>query len=241
MLTSAKHGVKVRVSGCSLLRQLGVYRAENIEVFFDAARSSVIGTLPANDREAMVTGRFLDDPSLLDQFIELAATDGDYGSLVRFQGSIGRYPALMEANFTSWIERKRANPEMHFAVSGFCTPDYTRDLEAAGTPVYEETTRATHAIAALAGFARSFRERRLRSAVPDHVSLPTGFVNELAAARVPTVPARTVFEAGEAAADLGFSVVLKVLSADTLHKNDIRTVRLGISDRAAAEVALNNP
>ena len=39
----------------SLFRQFGVYRAESIEEFFDVARSSVIGTLPANDRVAMVT------------------------------------------------------------------------------------------------------------------------------------------------------------------------------------------
>ena len=40
-----------------------------------------------------VTGQFLNDPSLLDQAIELAATSGDYGSLVSFQGSIGRNSA----------------------------------------------------------------------------------------------------------------------------------------------------
>ena len=93
-----------------------------------------------------VNGQFLNEPSLLDQFIELAATNGDYGSLVSFQGSIGRNPALMEATLASWIARKRANPDMHFAVSGFCTPEYTRDLEAAGIPVYEEATHATRAV-----------------------------------------------------------------------------------------------
>ena len=67
-----------------------------------------------------------------------------------FQGSIGRNPALMEATLASWIERKRANPDKHFAVAGFCTADYTRDLEGAGIPVYEEATHATRAVAALA-------------------------------------------------------------------------------------------
>ena len=195
-----------------------------------------------------VTGQFLNDPSLLDQFIELATTNGDYGSVVSFQGSIGRNPALMEATRGAWIERKSANPETHFAVSGFCTEDYTRDLEAAGIPVYEEATHATRAIAALAGFARSFRERRARPDVPAPMDLPAGPLNELAAlnivaaAGVPTVPARlagTAREAGDAAAELGFPVVLKVLSADIVHKSDIGGVRLGVSDRAAAETAFD--
>ena len=277
----------------SLFRQFGVYRAESIEEFFDIARSSVIGTRPANERVVMVTvsggvgvlmaddanarglavppmpesaqrrmlelvpfaaarnpidvtGQFLNDPTLLDQFIELAATNGDYGSVVSFQGSIGRNPALMEATRGAWIERKRANPETHFAVAGFCTEDYTRDLETAGIPVYEEATHATRAVAALAGFARSFRARRPRPAVPPPTDLPTGPVNELAAldivaaagvAVVPARHARTAREAADAAAELGFPVVLKVLSADILHKSDIGGVRLGVADRASAEAA----
>ena len=119
-----------------------------------------------------VTGQFPNDPSLLDQTTELAATNGDYGSLVSFQGSIGRDPAFMEATLTSWIERKRSNPNKHFAVSGFCTADYTRDLEAAGIPAYEE---APHALAA---FARSVRGRRPRPAVPAPASRPTVPVKE---------------------------------------------------------------
>ena len=68
-----------------------------------------------------VTGQVLNAPTLLDRAIELATGHGDYGSVVSFQGSIGRNPALMEATRGARIERKAANPEMHFAVAGFCT------------------------------------------------------------------------------------------------------------------------
>ena len=42
---------------------------------------------------------------------------------------------FMEATRGAWIERKATTPEMHVAVSGFCTEDYTSDLEAAGIPM----------------------------------------------------------------------------------------------------------
>ena len=213
----------------------------------EAAQRRMLALVPfvAARNPIDVTGQFLNDPSPLDQAIELAATNGDYGSLVSFQGSIGRNPALMDATRASWIEPKRASPDKHFAVSGFCTPDYTRDLGAVGIPVYEE---AAHAVAALAGFAQSFRERRPRPAVPARASLPTGPVNEraaldiVAAAGVPVVRARhaqIAREAADAAVNLSFPVVLKVLSADILHKSDIGGVRLGIADRPAAETAFD--
>ena len=46
-------------------------------------------------------------------------------------------------------------------------------------------------------------------------------------------------EAADAASGLSFPVVLKVLSADILHKSDIGGVRLGVADRAAAETAFD--
>ena len=46
-------------------------------------------------------------------------------------------------------------------------------------------------------------------------------------------------EATEAAADLGFPIVLEVLSADILHKNNIGGVRLGVADRFSTEAAFD--
>ena len=93
-----------------------------------------------------------------------------------------------------------------------------------------------------------FVERRARPDVPAPASIPTGPVNELAAlnilatAGVPTGPARharTAREATEAAADLCFPIVLKVLSADIRHKSDIGGVRLGVAGRSSAEAAFD--
>ena len=280
----------------AIFRQLGVYRAESIEEFFDIARSCVVGTLPVNDRVAMitvsggvgvlmaddadrrglvvspmpeaaqrrmlalvpfaaprnpidVTGQILNDFSLLDQAVDLATESGDYGSVISFQGSVGRNPDMREGSRRGWLRRKAEHPGVHFAVCGFSAPDYVRDLEAAGIAVYEEATHATRAIAAMAGFARSFRTRRSRPAAVRPAALPDGPLNELAtlevlaAAGVPVVPARharTGREAAAAAAALGFPVAVKVLSPDLLHKSEAGGVRLGVGDEAAAAEAFDS-
>ena len=105
------------------------------------------GPLAAADSRIDVTGQYLNDPRLLDYAIDLAATSGDYGILVCFQESMGRFPTVIEAARASWIGRKRADPVNHFAESGFCTENYTRDLEAIEISVYEEVKFATHALA----------------------------------------------------------------------------------------------
>ena len=51
--------------------------------------------------------------------------------------------------------------------------------------------------------------------------------------------ARAAREAADAAADLGFPVVLNVLSEDILHKTDIGGVRLGVADCSTAEMAFD--
>ena len=194
-----------------------------------------------------VTGQFLNDPSLLDQAIELAATNGDYGSLVGFQGSSARNSAPMEATRAFWSERKREIPGKHFAVSGSCTPDYTRDLEAAGIPVYEEAMHATRAIAALGGL-RALIPRAVPSPGRPGTRIPPRRPHQRARRpqdrrrRRPDRAARHAHiarEAADAASGLSFPVVLKVLSADILHKSDIGGVRLGVADRAAAETAFD--
>lgn len=87
------------------------------------------------------------------------------------QGRLGAIESRARATRVSWTERKRANPDKHFAVSGFCAADHTRDLEAVGFTVYEA---ATPPIATLAGFAWSFREwRRGRPSRRPWTSPPT--------------------------------------------------------------------
>jgi acetate---CoA ligase (ADP-forming) len=59
---------------------------------------------------------------------------------------------------------------------------------------------------------------------------------EVPEGRLATSPA----EAGQAAAELGFPVAMKIVSVDVLHKTDAGGVRLGVADKAGAIRAYNS-
>jgi acetate---CoA ligase (ADP-forming) subunit beta len=76
--------------------------------------------------------------------------------------------------------------------------------------------------------------------------MPERFLNEieskalLARAHVPVVPtalARTPVEAGALADRLGLPAVVKIVSADVVHKSDVGGVRLNLETAAAVEAA----
>src|SRR5262249_43718006 len=99
------------------------------------------------------------------------------------------------------------------------------------------------AVAALAGFRRTFSERPTTQTVPTADPLPAGPLDEptalgvLAAAGIPVVPHRLTHNADEAtraANELGYPVALKVVAPEILHK----TGRGGVALRLASADAV---
>ena len=130
------------------------------------------------------------------------------------------------------------------------TPERRDALQAMGYLVYEDPSRAIHALAVLARYAAAL-ERGPAGAPPE---LPAGAprlaagaaINEvegkrlLAAAGLPAVSERLVNSAEAAAAaagELGFPVVMKIVSPDILHKSEIGGVMLNVATPEAAEAA----
>lgn len=125
------------------------------------------------------------------------------------------------------------------------------ELEAAGIPVFDDTARA---VAALSTFAK-WSERGRAEAVASDGSRPRAkrpasavvaavrksgrtaidevegkrLLAEYGVAVTPERAARTAEEAVAAARDLGWPVVVKVLSAEILHKSDCDGVRLNLA------------
>ena len=85
-----------------------------------------------------VTGQILNDRTLLDRTLELVRDQGDYGTIISYQGSVGRNPDLVADNQASWLERAPASTDTTYMVSGFCSEEFIASLEAVGVSVFEE-------------------------------------------------------------------------------------------------------
>jgi acyl-CoA synthetase (NDP forming) len=138
----------------------------------------------------------------------------------------------------------------------------TQILGSRGIPVYPEPLRAMRAVSALVRWSSS------QSRTPGHLDEPVAVggavteaadsqergpvVDEVAAKTllrefdVPTVPEQEAHDADSAAAaaaEIGFPVVLKLLSTQVAHKSDQGFVRVGLTDsgavREAAQELLN--
>jgi acyl-CoA synthetase (NDP forming) len=120
-------------------------------------------------------------------------------------------------------------------------PNKTADYEADGWVCFEDPSRAVTAIAAMGQYGASFaKAAEPKVAVPlPEVTLPETTPSEavakalLAGAGVPAVPehACSDSEAAVAAAEqIGYPVVLKILSPDILHKSEIGGVLLDVAN-----------
>jgi len=278
----------------AVFRQLGVYRAHNIEEFFDVGCACAIGSYPANNKVGIVTvsggvgvlmaddattrgldveelpkatqakflelvpfagvrnpldvtGQIINDRSLLEKAMTLVLSEGNYGSIAVFQGGSAADPQIAENQLAALMRVRKAFPDRLILVSGLLSPEFAKALEAAGMPAAREPTHSLRAIAALHQFATVFsRPHDPTKAVPSGARLASGPRNEIEAMAVLDeigVPvnrarlARSAEEAAAAAEALGFPVVLKVVSANVLHKTDVGGVKLGLADANAVHAA----
>ncbi len=196
-----------------------------------------------------VTGQIINQPDLFEKAMRLVLEEGSYDTVIGFQGAILNQPEMIQPNLDMWKTLMGAYPQKRFAVASLMGDEAQQRFEAAGIPAFREPTHATRAMAAGAYFTRAFD--RPFNWSPDVAAAGdpgTGPFTEAAAlellsgAGVPTMPTRiatTPEEAATAAAELGFPVVMKILSPDIIHKTDVGGVRLNLASaeavRAAAE------
>lgn len=149
------------------------------------------------------------------------------------------------------IAIRHAHPDRQFVVVMLSDPDVGRRLEEAGVAVFADPTRAVRAVAGAARMARLRRSAHRPNFVVNEAveGLPKGRAltefeakGLLSAAGIPVLDekvCRTAEEAIEAAGDMGFPVVVKIVSADIAHKTEIGGVVVNLQDADEVAAAVN--
>ena len=194
-----------------------------------------------------VTGQVVSDVELLELAAGEMLREGGYGSLVIFLAAAG-LTAPMQAMQKQLARGLREQfPGRVVMFSTLIDTDHQRVLENLGCATFSDPSRAIRVLAALE-FYRTQREKSAAEtpAARNTVSLRPVFYNEadamelLQAHGIPVVRRRRARSRSEAAAvarELGFPVVLKVLSPDITHKSDVGGVMLDLADEDAVAAA----
>ncbi len=218
----------------------------NLEPLPDAAQNSLRELVPfAGTRNPVdVTAQILNDPDLVEPMLKLLLDEGHYASVIIFLSHLGLNPAIMRKLLPGLKRVAEGYSDRYLSVSLLSHADVRADLEFAGYTVFEDPNRAVHAAAALAQFRQNFeRPRRADMTVPAASAIKAGArytENEgkellrRAGLRVTREKVATSAEdAVRFAAEIGFPVVLKIVSPDIAHKSDVGGVMLNITDDTA--------
>ena len=196
------------------------------------------------------TGVMYDDDKIFPRLLQGLVDDANIDIVtINLEANDPRPKELKSGNrFTLAIEKAAAastKPIATFSsvVGGPVDPEILQPLRAAGVPIMEGAECATATIRNLADYY-DFQKARLSGDgdVPwpaAHAKLPSGVLGAEAAFALfkefnipvaPTVLARTDDEAASAADKMGYPVVLKVESAQIIHKSDVGGVALRLTD-----------
>ncbi|HYM29654.1 MAG TPA: acetate--CoA ligase family protein [Candidatus Cybelea sp.] len=231
-----------------LMADEAVSRGLDVTPLPEAAQAKVKALVPiaGTGNPIDVTGQVVADIGLFEKALQIVIADGGYDSLVSFIGSAGRNQDRMDRLHRLWADLRRQYPRKLLVTSGLNTPASRAHLQTFGVLSFEEPTYAVRAIAALAWFGEALASPIEKPAPSPRLPIPSMPMNEvetmvlLRRAGLPMVDerlAKNAAEAERAAAELGFPVVLKVVSADILHKSDVGGVALDLKDAAAVREA----
>ncbi len=191
------------------------------------------------------TAQMLNDIDLLRRNMEVLLEHGEIDATLLFMSSIGYSTHLMPQIKEVLPAVRERFPDALIYFSAMLRAEDKAFFEELKFNCIEDPTRAIEAIGALVRFGRSFA----RPAAPPPPALPKSArpapartLNEVEAGKLlrdaglPVVESRLAGGADEAvefATELGFPVVLKVVSAEIQHKSEVGGVRVGLADAVA--------
>jgi acyl-CoA synthetase (NDP forming) len=208
----------------------------------EAAQARLKALLPfaAPRNPVDCTAQFLNDMTLAARFTEAVIEDGGYRSILGFFTYTGGAPSIASRLRTQLKLVRDKYPDRLFVLNVLADRTRVREYEADGFSVFEDPVRAVKAIEAMGRFGASFAEGPglPPPRLPDFV-LPAASPNEAGAKRllndigIPGAPERECADeaaALAAAEQIGYPVVMKILSPDITHKSEMGGVLLDVAD-----------
>ena len=210
----------------------------------DAAQAKVKDIVPfAGSRNPVdITGQAIYQPKILEQCLDIMIEEGAHDVIVVYVAGLTSLEYLKNAGL---IRIREKHPTAAIIISA-AVEEETRELfDDLNYLVLPDPTRAVRAAAAMMrlgqGYARA--EPPLPPSLAAPIAIPAAMPNEveakriLAAAGVPVVDERLATatnEAAKEASEIGFPVVMKLVSTDIPHKSEIGGVLLNVADYTAA-------
>lgn len=182
------------------------------------------------------TAQALNDPSLLETFTRAALEEGDYGAILCFFTYVAGSPAMSDGVLAAIGPLRRAYPDRIIAFCAIGDAEVLQRYDDEGILVFEDACRAVRALDAMCRIGERPAAARPVPSVPA-VTLPAASPDEAAAKRLlsgagivapPEAVADSAGAAVRIAHEIGYPVVMKIVSPDIVHKSDIGAVKLGI-------------
>jgi acetate---CoA ligase (ADP-forming) len=194
------------------------------------------------------TAQALNKLSLVGDFGAIMLQEGRYKSLLVFFSQAGGAKSIV-AGFRVELRRiLEAAPDCLGVLCVLASADVVKQYQEDGFVVYDDPARAVAAIAAMGRLGEAFARIESRPTIaPLRISAGSA-LNEteakalLAKAGLPVAEERIVQSAaaaGMAAAEIGFPVVMKIVSPDIPHKTEIGGVLTDVRTEEAARIAFN--
>lgn len=195
------------------------------------------------------TGQVVSDRKLFNRIMKIVFDFDEFDSVLSFNANIGKTEIEWGKVRDDLLSLRRQYPQKLVALSMRSRPEVVKELEGNQILYFPDPAMATRTIGALAWIAQA-----QHAAPPESVAvaaagasgaLPEGAIDEASARSIlerAGVPfalqhvATSAKDAARAAAQMGFPVVIKVLSPDVAHKSDVGGVLLNLrSEQAVLE------
>jgi acyl-CoA synthetase (NDP forming) len=188
------------------------------------------------------TAQVLNDCTLIGRFADTMVDQGGYTAMLSFFSQLGESDSIAPLLRRELRDVLRRHPDRLHVLSILAPAKRVREFEDDGFVVFSDPSRAVVAIRAMGTFGDAFARpaaRVVTSAAP--IEIPNVQLNEIEAKRflaafgiksAPERVCRTTREAVTAAEQIGYPIVMKILSADIPHKTEMGGVLLGIKSKA---------